>query len=235
MNKTNILFLDFDGVLNSHRSLWKKFAEWFGVEWKEDDFDIEKWYDKGHTEDMNPDLWDRIDEAEVSKKPEIGMPDLNMDNWPPDEYAILALNKIVEENNAKVVICSTWRKGRTISQLQKILDGWGAKCEVIGITPYKNKLSYDATRASEILEWLVENNSMVNRICILDDEAAYDINFIFEKWCVQEISGRTHGLREDHIPLAKKCFEIPIDPLYDFEKFYPMPALQKYRHKAQKK
>jgi predicted adenine nucleotide alpha hydrolase (AANH) superfamily ATPase len=58
--KHNILFLDFDGVLNSKRSFWKKFAEHFGVEWKEKDFDIEKWYGKGHTENMNPDLWDRI-------------------------------------------------------------------------------------------------------------------------------------------------------------------------------
>lgn len=233
--KSNILFLDIDGVLNSNRSFWKKFAEWFGVKWKEEDFDIEKWHDIGYEENMNPNLWGRIESAKMDQKSKIGMPNLSMDKWPSDKHAILALNKIIKENNAKVVICSTWRKERSLSELQKIFDGWGAKCEIIGITPYKNKLSYNASRGSEILEWLIENRNKVNRICILDDEAAYDINDIFEKWCVQEISGETHGLREDHIPLAKACFNVPINPLYDFEKFYPMDLLQKLRDKDKKK
>lgn len=235
VEKHNILFLDIDGTINSNRSLFKKYADHFGVNWTEDDFSIEKWHDKGHMENMNPDLWDRINKAEEEKKEKIGYPDVMMYNWPHDEYAIKALNKIIEQNDAKVVICSTWRKSKTILQLQKILNKWGAKCEVIGLTPYSMKLSYDSRRGFEILRWLVENNSIVKGICILDDDATYDINYIFEKWCVQGIHGETHGLREDHISLAKTCFEVPIDPLYDFEEFYPMPELQKYRHKAKKK
>jgi hypothetical protein len=233
--KFNILFLDFDGVMNSHRSFYKKFAEHHGVQWTDEDFDP-MWFGQGYPENMAPGFMKKVDAAweEAKLKPGYKMPEISMYKWPHEEDAIDALNKIVEENQAKVVVCSTWRRSRTIKQLQEILNKWGAKCEVIGITPYKNKLSYDATRGSEILTWLIENNQKVKGICILDDDAAYDINHIFEKWCVQDISGMTHGLRADHIPIAKDCFEVPINPLYDFEKFYPMSDLKKYRKKAKK-
>ncbi len=221
--KTNILFLDFDGVLNSMRSFWKKFADFYEVEWTEDDFDL-KWVYEGHTENMNPDLWERIEKARKEKK---RFPDIGMYKWPHEEEAIQNLNKIIEENEAKVVVCSSWRIGKSPEELQELLEDWGAKCEVIDKTI---KIHRDFnSRGFEILEWVMENRKRIKGICILDDEAPYDINFIFEKWAVQDIDTNKHGLLESHIPVANKCFQIQINPLYDFDKWLPKEKLKEAR------
>ena len=137
------------------------------------------------------------------------------------------MNQIVEENKAKVVVCSSWRTGRTPEELQKILDDWGAKCEVIDKTTHVRR-DYNS-RGLEILEWVMQNRKMIKGICILDDEASYDINGIFKKWAVQEIDMNKHGLLESHVPVANKCFQIPISPLYDFDQWLPKEMLEKAR------
>lgn len=227
--KNNILFIDIDGVLNSTRSLWKKYAEHFGVHWEEDDFDIDKWYGKGYPEHMNPDLWDRIDEAEVQKKEELGYPKVNMYDWPPDEHAIKNINTIVKENNAKGVICSSWRKFRSLDELKDIFKKWGVEVDLIGITP--TIMRDNNSRGLEILNWIMDNHSEISGICIIDDEAEYDINNVLGKWAVQGISTYKHGLREEHIPMAKECFKTPINPLYDFDKWVSRDKLDKEREK----
>lgn len=224
--KSNILFLDFDGVINSMRSFWKKFADHYGIEWTEDDFDM-KWVYQGHQENMNPHLWDQIDLARATLTKELGFPNIGMDKWPHEEEAIENLNKIIEENEAKVVVCSSWRTGRTIEELQKILDDWGFKGEVIDKTIRVHK-DY-GSRGFEILEWVMQNRKMIKGICILDDEASYDINAIFKKWAVQDIDTNKHGLLENHIQVANKCFQIPINPLYDFDLWLPKEMLEEAR------
>jgi hypothetical protein len=208
IQKENILFLDFDDTLNSLRSFYKKFAEHHGVTWTDEDFDPKYW-GKGHPENMNPEFTTKVDKAwkEQQKLPGYRFPNLSCQFYPHDEIAIKNLNTIVEENQAKVVIDSCWRLGRTIEELQEILDKWGAKCKVVGRTPSRFKIS--ATRGDEILKWIQENIGHIKGICIVDDSASYDINYIFKPWCVQDISGYTHGLREIHIAEAKKCFETP--------------------------
>lgn len=62
MEKHNILFLDFDGVLNSSRSFYKKFAEHHGVKWVEEDFDPKYWW-KENKENINPDFYQRVEDA----------------------------------------------------------------------------------------------------------------------------------------------------------------------------
>lgn len=211
MDKNNILFLDFDDVLNSVRSLMKKFAEAHGVQWVEEDFDPKYW-SKGHIDNLNPEFSERVRKAyeEQKSQPDYKHPDLSMENYPHDEIAIQNLNKIVEENNAKVVVCSSWRIGRSIKELQKILDSWGAKCEVIGVTAGRKKLSYFKTRGDEIHDWIIDHKDEIKGICVLDDSASYDINWLLERFCVQKISGYEHGLRDVHISEAKKCFEEPV-------------------------
>ena len=203
--KENILFLDFDDVLNSVRALYKKFAEYHGVSWTEEDFDPKYWGQQ-NIDEMSPAFSERVKDEFERQKKESGykFPDLSGYRYPHDEIAIQNLNKIVEENNAKVVVCSSWRHGKTIKELQEILDSWGAKCEVIGKTPAK----MSSTRGEEILMWLRDNHQKVKAICILDD-SLFDINPWLEKWAVQKINGYHHGLRDVHIPEAKKCFETP--------------------------
>ena len=227
-NKRNILFLDFDGVLNSIRSLFKKYADHHNFKWTDNDFSL-KWYGKGHPEHCAPGFIAKLDKAVTAEKlkPGYKYPNLSMHNWPPEEDAIKYLNQIVEENDADVVICSTWRNHFTIEELQEILNGWGAKCKVIGVTT--NLRSDVMTRGREILNWVMENRNSIKGICILDDDAEYDINGIFEKWAVQGISGNKHGLRKPHVILAKKCFDTPIRPLYDFDKWVSETMLKEAR------
>jgi hypothetical protein len=152
-----------------------------------------------------------------------------MHNWPPEKPAIQNLNKIVEENEAEVVVCSTWRKSGSIDELNQILKGWGFNSKIIDVT---TSLRRDFnTRGMEILQWIMDHHTEIKGICILDDEAEYDINAILKKWAVQGISGYKHGLLEEHIPDAKKCFDTPIDPLNDFDKWLPEYKLIEERKK----
>lgn len=203
--KYNILFLDFDDVLNSVRSVYKKFAEAQGTPWTEEDFDPKYW-GQGNTDEMKPEFTEKVQKSfeEHKTDPKWELPNLSGENYPHDEIAIQNLNIIVEENKAKVVICSCWRWGRTLQELQDILNSWGAKCEVIGVTP--GKLS--TTRGEEILMWIKSNPNKIKGICILDD-SLFDINPWLKEWAVQGINGYHHGLRDIHIPESKKCFKTP--------------------------
>lgn len=231
-NRKNILFLDFDGVLNSSRSFFQAFCDHFDIPWTEDDWDIDKWYGKGHMENMNPELWAKIEHAHKTLVKERGFPDIGMYNWPPEKPAIEYLNQIVEENQADVVVCSTWRKTRTVDQLQEILNGWGFKGNVIDVT-ISLRRDYNE-RGLEILEWIMQHHTEIKGICILDDEAEYDINNILGKWTVDDIRHSKHGLREVHISEARKCFQTPINPLYDFDKWLPADKLEEERKKYPK-
>jgi hypothetical protein len=205
--KFNILFLDFDDVLNSIRSVYKKFAEALGVEWTEEDFDPKYW-GQGNIDEINPELQKKIQDALDEKKKDKSweFPNLSGENYPHDEFAIQNLNKIIEENDAKVVICSSWRLGRSVKELQDILNSWGAKCEVIGVTPKK----MSSTRGEEIWMWIRDNSSKIKGFCILDD-SLFDISPWLDEYCVHGIKGHHHGLRDIHIPEAKKCFDIPFN------------------------
>jgi hypothetical protein len=80
-----------------------------------------------------------------------------------DPESVKQLNKIIDKTGAKVVISSTWRHGRTVEQLQEILDKVGFIGEVIDKTPsfiargtdnLGEKISYTIPRGCEIDWWL---------------------------------------------------------------------------------
>lgn len=62
------------------------------------------------------------------------------------------LNTLIAETDAKVVISSTWRMGRTVDELQSILNCVGFIGEVIGCTP--NLKGDDCMRGNEIHKWI---------------------------------------------------------------------------------
>lgn len=62
------------------------------------------------------------------------------------------LNTLCEEANCEVVISSTWRMGRTVNELQEILNYCGATFKVIDKTEH---LGYE--RGIEIAKWLRDN------------------------------------------------------------------------------
>ena len=72
-----------------------------------------------------------------------------------DDKAVQLINYICDNTKAQVVISSTWRCGRSIEQLQNILDFRGATFKIIDKTP-EHDISY---RGYEIDAWISKNRS----------------------------------------------------------------------------
>lgn len=115
-------------------------------------------------------------ELYYTKRVEVGI-----ENYPPhplseiDPNSIKVLNFIIEKTGAKVVVSSTWRHGRSIEELQNILNQCGFKGEIIDKTPsFKHN---DCVRGNEISEWIEKNNELLGETkyeyenyVILDDD-----------------------------------------------------------------
>lgn len=199
-----ILFLDFDGVINTHRSLIQRYADHYGVDYTDDDFS-EKYWDE--VDGVNPELIRKIDRKRESG--EYRPFGLSGDRFPFDDKCISNCNTIINENGADICVTSTWRLGRTVEQLQELLNRIGVLGVVVG------KTGNSADRAKEIYEWIKgkekEDKEKITNICILDDDHAYDIDYMFSDYTVKDINSKRHGLRKKHISEAKSIFEKPFD------------------------
>ncbi len=139
MKQTPLIFLDFDGVLNS---------QLFYVRRKNGEFST---HDLALCRDIDPE-------------------------------AVELLNNLIKKTDAKVVVSSTWRLGRTIKELQEILESAGFVGEVIDKTPSMNHGQYGdcILRGNEILAWIKANKDIVGgyydtyrRYVILDDDSDF--------------------------------------------------------------
>ena len=83
-----------------------------------------------------------------------------------DPACIQVLNEIVARGGADVVVSSTWRYGRTIPELQEMLDARGFTGRVLDRTPTG---APGANRGEEIAAWLAEH--AVSGYVIIDDHA----------------------------------------------------------------
>jgi hypothetical protein len=106
-----------------------------------------------------------------------------------DPEAINRLNAIIELTNAKVVVSSSWRHGRSVEELQMILDTVGFVGEVIDKTVHLGGIDgYTIPRGCEIEHWLEKkgfqrinwsiekqqmyiDKSQVKNYIILDDDS----------------------------------------------------------------
>ena len=79
---------------------------------------------------------------------------------------IQVLNEIVAGTGAEVVVSSTWRYGKTIAELQAMLDAAGFTGSVIDKTPLGPP---GADRSDEIAAWLAEHD--VTGYVIVDDHS----------------------------------------------------------------
>lgn len=83
-----------------------------------------------------------------------------------DPACIQVLNEIVTESRAEVVVSSTWRHGRSIPELQQLLDAAGFTGRVLDKTPAGVP---GTDRGQEIAGWLAEH--AVDSYVIIDDHA----------------------------------------------------------------
>jgi hypothetical protein len=83
-----------------------------------------------------------------------------------DRRAIAILNNILEKTNAKIVISSSWRIGRTLENLKLM-------AKIVGIHPEKifskTPVLNDKDRGFEIEAWLEQNKT--EKFVILDDDS----------------------------------------------------------------
>jgi trehalose-6-phosphatase len=83
-----------------------------------------------------------------------------------DPACIRVLNEIVARAGADVVVSSTWRHGKTVAELQEMLDAEGFAGCVLDKTPTGMN---GASREDEIATWLAEH--AVGDYVIIDDHA----------------------------------------------------------------
>lgn len=69
------------------------------------------------------------------------------------------LNELCKECDAKVVISSTWRMGKTVEELQSILNNSGATFTIIDKTP--DLRADGCLRGNEIYKWICDNSENV--------------------------------------------------------------------------
>lgn len=93
-----------------------------------------------------------------------------------DYKSIEILNYIIENTGAKVVVTSTWRLGRTLEELQGLLNQVGFIGEVIGKTVSFH--GEESVRGNEILNWIKKNTDLIDleyyvfeKYVILDDDS----------------------------------------------------------------
>jgi len=109
-----------------------------------------------------------------------------------DPACIRALNEIVACGQADVVVSSTWRHGKTVAELQAMLDAEGFAGCVLDKTPADMN---GASRGEEIAAWLAEH--AVGGYVIIDDHA--DMGELRSHLVLTQPA---HGLRPDDVPRA---------------------------------
>jgi Swiss Army Knife RNA repair-like protein len=81
-----------------------------------------------------------------------------------DPACIRVLNDIVARVGADVVVSSTWRYGKTVAELQAMLEAHGFSGRVVDVTPTG---APGSGRGDEIAAWLAEHE--VSGYVIIDD------------------------------------------------------------------
>lgn len=119
-----------------------------------------------------------------------------------DRVAVRRLNRLLDASGAKVVVSSTWRMGRSIVELQRVLDSYGFTGEVIGRT--KVLSTY---RGYEIRQWMVDTRLAIDieSFVILDDDS--DMVDLLDR-LVQ--TTHMHGLCDRHVREALELLETPV-------------------------
>ena len=130
-----IIFLDFDGVLNSE--LYYKSNRY-----------------SEHSKKQKKQLNKNYTFGDIQKLPQLTIKQkLLLYKFDIDPLAIEYLNNLIKDTNAEIVVSSTWRnKGKEL--LQQILELRGFKGKIIGVTPHGCDC---CVRGNEIRKWLQIN------------------------------------------------------------------------------
>jgi Swiss Army Knife RNA repair-like protein len=109
-----------------------------------------------------------------------------------DAACIQVLNDIAAGGGADVVVSSTWRYGKTVAELQEILEAAGFTGRVLDKTPTG---AQGADRGEEIAAWLAEHT--VGGYVIVDDHVVMG-----ELRTHLVLTHPAHGLQPADVPRA---------------------------------
>lgn len=116
-----------------------------------------------------------------------------------DPGCIRVLNEIVAGAEADVVVSSTWRHGKTVTELQEMLEAAGFVGRVIDKTPIG---ALGAGRSDEIASWLAEH--AVGGYVIIDDHG--DMGGLRSRLV---LTHPAHGLQPADAPRAIEILKRP--------------------------
>jgi hypothetical protein len=113
-----------------------------------------------------------------------------------DPHSIDLFNKIIDCTGASIVLSSTWRLGKSVSEIQDIFDKHHIHGHVIGLTP-----DTDKARGYQIQQWIDESNIIIDSFIIIDDDSdMYHLTNHLIKTSIKE------GLTEDSVRAAIGAF-----------------------------
>lgn len=173
-----VLFLDFDGVLNSldwikRRPSKEAFAAEFNVSPEQ--------YDHDHL------VW--------------GLRSID-----PDSVA--ALNQIVHRSKARVVVSSSWRTMYALNKLEWMLRARGFEHHLVGATPeaqwLRERGERRISRGEEIQRWMALMEIKPADIVIIDDDG--DMDHLRPR--LFQTNAQERGLCADHVDTVLKLWGI---------------------------
>lgn len=94
-----------------------------------------------------------------------------------DPVACRLMTWILRGADAKFVVCSAWREGRTRSEIESILGEAGLPTDRLHVDWATPKL--DGPRSEEIMAWL-SDHAAVGRWCVIDDGIGLDA--VADRW-----------------------------------------------------
>jgi hypothetical protein len=121
-----------------------------------------------------------------------------------DRDAVEALNYLLGETGARLVVISQWRLDYSEEELRGLLEAWGVQAEMLGVTPSAE------TRSEEIQMWLDEyrGDSPIGSFVILDDMT--DMGHLAHRLVNTEFeTGLTIGHAREALGLMKAAGQKP--------------------------
>lgn len=141
-----IVFLDIDGVVATNNA-------------RHDE--LKRYYQE-----------DTIEKVEAAMDKNIlPFPRISMFYWPFDKRVINELYRLKKQTNCEFVLSSSWRKGRTLEELNEMFALKGLRIQLFD----KTNTVKDVTRGEEIQSWIRKHYEQISNYVIIDDECDYDI------------------------------------------------------------
>jgi hypothetical protein len=144
IDNLNIVFLDLDGVVSTLDSLYEELENFFVLNSQE-------------INDGSP--------SELCKNTGLYYPNVSMKFWPFDQNAIKNLYKLQKITGCMFVLSSSWRKGRTLIEINELIQLKGLKLNFIDKTPNFGD------RGAEIEKWILNYKYKVDNYVVLDDDS----------------------------------------------------------------